>query len=357
MTEGNCRITASLKNQNELLDSIESKNFLVSRYINVTATINKKSFVPGDTISINGKAIKINGKPVDEGTAFIKLGDEGYSEDIKKGAFDFETVLKKTFPSGRHNITIEVKDNDENTGTATAEIIMAAIPTSITISVNNETFAPGDTISSYAILYDQSGEKINAQVSVILYNSWGVDVATKMINNSGQTLEYTFDQKSAVGDWWVYAYSEGLRLRKYISVKKTDMIDADVSNNTLKITNTGNIVFENPVEIIFQSGNSTKTEIKEMNLGIENGKEYELTGADGIYNITIKSGNYEKSFSNVWLTGGVVGASESTKGKAIQNIIAIIIILSVISGAIMLKLKKEKEKPITIRKITIKGKF
>jgi len=353
---GNCAIEATLNGN--IMDNEESKGFLISDEIIISIKLNKESFNPGDVLKIAGEAKKANGQYAD-GIASIKLGKEGYSEIVKKGNFEFETSLKENFLSGDSEIFIEIKDSIGNSGNLSKKITVAAISTTLEISVNNDSFIPGEILKASANLYDQSGNEIdNAVISLILYDSWGLEIIKKIVNSSNEEIEYEFNKKTPTGEWWLYAYSEGIKIRKFISVEEVSKIDADIKENKLTILNIGNIMFKKPLSILFQRGDETKEEIQELGLGIESVKEYKLAAPDGVYNITIKSGDFEKNFNDVYLTGDAVKISEfgADNLSLLKSIVAAAIILAIITAAVILKIKRTRNKPINItRRIMIKN--
>ena len=335
---GECAIEARLEGQNGFSDSIKSAKFTISDELKITFNSYRSNLDPGQTLRIDGMIVKANGEPLD-GTGIITLNNEGYSKTIKKGVFKFETTLIKTFPSGEQELLFEASDDNGNIGRALTNITVTAIPTSLEIISNKEAFVPGDSLESYGILYDQGYKAMNKPVSIILYDSWGLDVLKKMTNEP-DPLVYEFGQKSATGEWWLYAYSEGIKERKFIKVEEVSAIDAELKDNILKIFNTGNTIFKKPVEIMFQQ-DSLNTEIKNLELEIAGNKEYELNAPEGEYNLTIKSEGFEKTFSGVYLTGNIIKIEDLDNNSLnkLQKVLAIVIIMGILATAIILKIK------------------
>jgi len=348
--EGKCHVDASLSDQNNFSDETKSNDFLTSNFINVSLKLNKESFMPGNTIRIKGEAKKANGQYVD-GIASINLGNEGYSAIVKNGAFEFSTDLKNNFPSGENEIAVKVTDSSGNSGTASKTISVASIPTSLEISANNNTFLPGSKLTTAAALYDQSGKEMNTAISLTLYDSWGADAAKKIINNS-ESLEYNFNKDSPTGEWWIYAYAEGIRVRRFISVAEETKIDAALNESTIRIFNIGNTYFKKPVEIIFKNAGTEEKRIEELNLGINGEKELKITAPEGNYDLTVRTDNFEKTFENVYLTGKAIGveAPGMKSFRIAQNIIAIAIIIALAYLVIFLKIKSTKNKGIVVGK-------
>jgi hypothetical protein len=348
--EGNCKIDALLEGQSNFVDSASSKGFIISNEINVSLKFNKETLNPGEILRIKGEAKKANGKYVD-GTVSIKIGNEGYSTLIKNGAFEFDTEIKENFESGINEVAVEVTDSSKNSGTARKEININAIPTSLEIITNNITFLPEDTLKASAVLYDQSGKEMNTAISLTLYDSWGIDTAKKVTNGS-ESLEYTFTKDSSTGEWWVYAYAEGIRVRRFISVAEQSKIEVNLNESILNILNAGNVDFKKPIEILFQNGQVSEKEIKELSLGVDGEKALKLNAPDGTYDITVKTDGFEQTFKGISLTGKAVSVGETGNRtfRLIQNLIAVSIIVGLFALAVFLKITRAKNKRIIIGK-------
>ena len=351
---GNCVINSILESRGAIKDSAQSKRFTVSSAINLSISLNKERFSPGETIILEGDAKKVNDQPV-SGISYITIDGETYLKSVENGKFKFTTLLKKTILSGQNLIKVEIQDKEGNTGEAYKNITINAIPTSLEIKMNKESFIPGDNLEARAVLYDQSGREIAATpISIILYDTWGMEVVKKMTNSS-EGIDYKFDKKSQIGEWWVYAYSEGIKARKFFSVKEFSSIDAKIKESILEIENVGNTLFRKPVEIIF-SGQEKDSKIKEIDLGIDDKKEFELTAPTGFYNITIRSGDIIKQFPDVYLTGNSISiidtkdiAAQKTRGIAALATVGIIAAAALTWQIIRIRgLHNKKKKEIKI---------
>jgi len=334
---GNCKIIVSFEDSGgNIKDSSETSEFLISQIINITLELNKQHFKPSEELRLEGEARKENGEKV-EGIAVLKINKEEHEAMVKNGKFIFEIMLWKGIKSGEHEIEVEVTDNEGNSGKEKRKIYLSAIPTNLEIYTNNNAFVPEDKIIAFAVLTDQNGEKIDKSISLAIYDSWGKERLRKMVVN--ESIEYFLEQDAVPGDWWVYAFSENIRIRRFIYVEEVSKIDVELAGDKLTIKNIGNVIYQKPISITFSKNNRSITEIKELSLGA--GKEigFELT-ASGMHDLHIESEDFEKRFADVPLTGGTIGVRPFS--ASISRKIAIIIAFFMIVLLMFIKLKKAK---------------
>ena len=101
---------------------------------------------------------------------------------------------------------------------------------------------------------------------------------------------------------------------------------------------------------LFQNDKTSETKIKELSLGIAGQEEYLLTAPEGSCNIILKTDNFEKSFEDVYLTGGVIGVRnpENQTLKIAKDIVALAVVIAIAATAIIIKLKRKK--PVIVDK-------
>jgi hypothetical protein len=176
----------------EYIDSAETSVFVISDQINLTSSINKNYFLPGDKIEISGKAVNADGT-LYNGPATVVIDTKEYSINIK-GKFIFNTNLDTTIKSGEHIVSVNIYDSYGNQANEDKTINVQPVPTMIEILLNNESYLPGDTLSAEIQLYDQANDAMNESISVTLYNPWGVDALSKSVK--GDIFNYNFPETS-----------------------------------------------------------------------------------------------------------------------------------------------------------------
>ncbi len=337
---GNCHVFAQIENFNgSALDSARTKDFFVSNIINIALEINKKTFLPGEKVEINAKAIKENGKGA-EGIASIIL-IENQSAILKNGSFSLSYVLPEKIV-GRQEIVVSVEDSAGNKGIARESINVKAVPKDMVLQLNNRTFLPGEKLSVKAILLDQIGNVLDENSSVSLKNPEGKEAAIKVIK-AGENFEYVFANDAKPGDWHVVAYAAGMERKELVYVKEHASISISIEGGILEIRNTGNVVYNKPIEINFEKSGKTITVIKNLNLSIGEEKKFELSAPQGNYDVTINSETAEKTFKNIALTGNVVDVIEEKlkigKGE-FKKLITLVLILAALALVAYIKMRR-----------------
>jgi len=327
---GTCTLKAELKNVNETLESAETSQFPISDSINITLQTSKTYYNPGETVEIIGTVQKANGMQFN-GPGTISF-DKDYSMTVK-GNFIFELKLDPGIKSGRHTFAVTVEDENGNKGKIEQEIFINAIPTKIIISPNKNKFLPNEEISASIYLYDQAGNEMNESMMVSLYDAWGLDVSSKMINNT--EFKYAFKHDAAPGNWWIYAYASGIKERAFFYMDNYKQINISLEGEILKIQNMGNVEYDSPVEIIFSSESENKTESIQLKIPVNKDAVYKLNAPDGNYRITVNGQEIEQSF-DATLTGKVISvnsmdATNVTKTMIVWIFIALIICFSLIA--------------------------
>jgi hypothetical protein len=342
-TGGICTIKAELKKVNEMIDDSETSDFEISSDINLTIQINKKYFLPGEKLEILGSAQKANGLPF---TGIGIINFDGVEHNVNtKGKFAFGITLDQGIQSGEHNILVLMNDSYGNLGSFQDNISVQVVPTSIDINLNEETFIPGDILSAKIGLYDQANDEINESISVTLYNPWGVDVQTEIIKEGDFNFEFSKDVMP--GNWWVYAFSKGIKERKFFYVEEYEKIDADIINDTLKIKNEGNVAYQRPIQILFTSENNTETQVINLDIAVGKTDSFKLNAPDGDYNITIRGNRLEESF-NAILTGKAISVKSPGIGGNLREILVAAFILAILALSFLARYKI-KNKGINVK--------
>jgi len=335
---GDCLILARLEDSsNNLIEEKTSDGFSVSDSIKVELSGIKETYSPGEKIKIEGSAINSNGKDA-EGNAIITI-DMAYTAKVSGGRFSYEDNLPKKMKSGEHLIKVRVEDKEGNFGEAEETIVVKQIPTSVSLSVSKNAINPGDKIVADAVLLDQADDPINEDLILTLYNSWGAEVQRKTVG-SNETFEYQGKSSDSPGNWWIYAYSENLKARKFIYVNELKNVDIIVSGNQLNVTNIGNVVYNGPITVVFIKGDERKEQVIEINLGVGKSESFGLEG-NGEYRIEVKTDEFDRKFDLVSLTGSSVGVRSSQNPWRL--IMAGIFVLLIIVSAGFLQLRKKKQ--------------
>jgi len=315
--------------------TISGNSTIVLKTIEVDAKLSKEKFSPGDKIRITGTA-KIGDNEDINGLVKIKI-DDYYSTAIKDGHFSLEVTLSDLIKSGDHILSIEVKDSEGNTGSVKNHFYVLPMPKRVEVYLNNNSFSPGGTIEASAIVRDQNSEPIDTATIMTVYDSRGAEVAKVVVHDEKFVLDLPSD--ALPGDWWIYAYSDSLKARRFFEVYEEQEIETYVNGSNLFIKNTGNVPYRKPITITFwDKGDS---DVKSVNLNIAVGAEakIELSGF-GKYKLDVASGDAQNHFEGVSLTGGVVGAQ--LYGDVSQLVTGVVVFVSaVVAFALALRIRKK----------------
>jgi len=342
---GRCYVHAVIEDQNnEKVEEQKSNKFVISDFIEVSLTMNRETYKPGEKIKIEGTAIGYNGKEI-EGEALVSI-ETSYHVKVSRGRFVFEQNLNENMRSGNRTIKVMVDDGKGNFGEVEKGINVLPIPTSIQISMNETSFNPGEKIEATAVLLDQAGEQMDSEMILTLYNSWGSEVKRESIRDG--TFEYAGSDSDVSGNWWIYAYSNDLKTRKFLYINEVRSIDIQIDGNILNVTNDGNVGYNGPLVLKFKQDGEQQSETLNINLGLGQSQLFTLTG-EGDYDIEAKSNEFSETFS-ASLTGGAVGIGKIESPWRTGVAIGFILVLLVAAGVLEIR----RERKVKIREMTVK---
>jgi len=229
---------------------------------------------------------------------------------------------------GTYPFRIEVIDEFGNYGIETHDITIPQILTDIDVTTTDAA-VPEERIYYTIEMFDQEGDKIQGIVSVT------IEKTNEII--SFTTHNYTIPKHTAPGNITITASSGEMTETAYIEILKTPKFTFETSNNTVIISNEGNVALDKFIfsydKFIFSYSNLVNQTITEKILpGKEKKFDVSKTTA-GRYNLTI-NGQGPKEITIV------------ETGTEFPLYILIIIIL----GIILFKFKNSFKKPQFIKK-------
>jgi len=306
---GECRVEAKF-----LSEFTQTQNFIVSDGIDVSISIENMSIYAGEETVIKGTAIKKNGEPVN---GFVKLSVEGLnissSSEVVEGNFE----AKLQFPSNvqSRNYVINARVYEEymgvktNIGENSLTLNIKRNPTKLDVALSKQNVIPGESLIFKPIIYDQAGEEILSDVSVKIYDSHN-NIFFQEIMESGGQREIFFETNQSPGYWKINAESLGLNAERLFFVEELEKAKFEVINDTLIITNIGNVEYKKAVQVSI----GEIPDVQNLGLDLGESKKFRLAAPDGAYNVKITDGDSELSINEVTLTGKIVGIKEM-KGK------------------------------------------
>jgi len=357
--EGSCYIVAVLQDSHESkLEETKSPAITLSNKIDVKINLNKKELKPKEKIEVTGTAFKANGQAA-QGIAIITFNtfNKEQAVEVSNGKFSFSTELPADIAPGIHTLTIQVKENN-NSGIATEKITILAVPTTLAIETNNESFIPDSLLMITPKLLDQANNTLKAIISVKLLRQVSLVKTEVLLDetiSSGNSTLFRFTKFSMPGTYTIEASTSSFSARKTIIVEHYEKISADLDSDILHITNIGNVPFQRTIEIEFLIENQSTKKTKKIDLGVGQNISFKLGAPKGTYTIKVNTGTETLEFKNVPLTGYVVATIELNPKSTfdIRWLIGLLVLVAILVIVMLLlrTRKSYKEKKEVVRMI------
>lgn len=322
-----------------------SRTFEISKKLDVSLTLSAFFAKPGEDVNIEGNALRTNGieangeveviiplKGLVTSTASTESSDNSTNSSeeaitgtsdavfygkLSNGSFSVPIALLKNTPSGDYNLVVNVYEKSgsgkiTNQGSTSASLKIFQILTGIDIALNEQNFDPGSYLSIKPSLVDQAGLPIDDDVSIVVKDTNTNRIFEKIIR-SGETFGENLTTNLPSGYYEVDANSGDLNLSKTFFVNEKALISVEIINSTLRVTNIGNIVYKKDIEIQING----KPFVKGIELGIGETKEFRLTGANEMYEVTVlDDGKTSLVNGKVLLTGKAIGVMDNNEAES-----------------------------------------
>jgi len=313
--KGDCLIKAVLKDEYVLTDS-----FKISGTINLNYKIQALELNPGESIIITGTAIKESGKEVD---GFVQIEASSKTDNTKYidqlasinlGAFSISIPAPENMRAGIYPLRLTAYERDSsgeitNQGTSDSLISIKQVARNLEIIIETPEVIPGSSVKFKTILHDQTGDNIASNSSIKIRNN-----KDKLLENlevpTDEFFEYKISSSEPPVEFKLLAENSGLSSESVFKIKEKEDIKIKISNQTLIITNTGNVPYCNKT-VLVKIGNQSLN----IDLCLDVGEEakYILSAPDGEYQVEIISDN-GKLNENVALTGSTIDIREVSAG-------------------------------------------
>ncbi|MGB9707764.1 MAG: hypothetical protein ACPLXC_00315 [Candidatus Pacearchaeota archaeon] len=364
---GSCYISATLEdNYNTKIEETKTPTVSLSNKINIVLNVNQNEFEPKDKLELSGTATKENVQAA-SGIATITLSQgKDYSSSVPNGKISFSLDLPADIAPGQHQITVSIKDNNNNQGTAAINITILSVPTTLTIETNNDSFIPNSLLMITPKLLDQANNTLDATITTKLSRQVSLIKNEKLLEEliaSGNNTVYRFTEFSPPGDYIIEAStstSKGeFNSKKILKVEYYEKIKVDLQGDTLYISNIGNVPFKRAIEIEFMIENQSTKKVIDLDLKINENATFKLEAPKGTYTIKVNTGSEILEFKSVPLTGYVVATIELNKSQKLDfrglvGLVALAVVLIVIM--ILLRTRRShKEKKGIIKMMKNNG--
>ncbi len=340
-TSGTCKIKAVLDDDYAL-----TKEFEVSNLINIKILSKEREFNPGEDIIIEGEALKKNRETVNGIIELKVIENNSTIKDVtgtvKRGYFLVNFSLPAETKAQQYLTKIDVYEKNKgkktNEGSTNFNILIRQVPTSLEIILDKEV-EPGTSAKIKAVLYDQTGETINSNVTLKIKNN--KDILLQEIEKpTGEVFEFPIPYNEPPSEFKVLANSNGLNSESEFKITEKEEIKVETINKTMIITNIGNVPYNET--ILVKIGNETK----EMNviLGVDESKKYILSAPEGEYPIKVLSSKGNIFNGKVILSGKAVEIEEAKVVVLRKSLIwlFVIILLGISAFLFFRRIRKKK---------------
>jgi hypothetical protein len=313
--KGKCKIIARYKQE-----TIKTNGFEITNNVDVDVNLEKLNYESGEQLIIKGQAVKENTEKL-TGYVDIVIEDSGIrlKRNIVNGDIDLNFNLSENIKPGSYSLIIEAYEKNEqgditNRGKSIKKIGIKQQPSKLEIAVNQQKVTPGKNISFKVILYDQSNNEMKGNIGVSIKNNFDEEVFKKLVSTD-QEIVFPISTNASAGYWKIQASVFELSSKRLFYVEENQKAKFNILNDTLIITNIGNVPYKKAVQIVI--GN--EVEIKETEIPVGQSKKFRLLAPDGIYNVRITDGSNTYTESDVSLTGNIIGVMDIRKQLSLWN--------------------------------------
>ena len=326
--KGKCKVKGTFKG-----DSVLTNEFSVSDKITIIPESNNTIFTPGVPALIKGSALNENGDPAN---GFIDLKVvEGESillskhNTINNGFFSMSIIFPEEIKAGRYLLELSAYEEESgetinektNLGFTAYNIDVTQVPTSLEIILDKEV-VPGTNAKIKAVLHDQTGKNIASLAKITIKDDKkGIIAQTEKATDEYLEIPIAYNQKSSV--WEVRAEFNSLTAESTFLIQEKKDVNISLVNNTLTITNVGNVPYNDAVTIKI----GDKILFVETGLDVDESKKYKLTAPDGEYQISVLKEGGDELILSSFLTGRVINAKEKKGIRGLFSFAWIFIIL------------------------------
>jgi hypothetical protein len=209
-------------------------------------------------------------------------------------------------PAGDYRIDVFAYEESSgirtSKGEAIANLKVSQVLTKIDIALGLQSLDPGQDLSFKSRLLDQSEQNIEEKVSVVIRDENLKRIFERIIP-SEETIIYNIPTNLSAGYYEIEAFSSGFSEIKNFYVNEKKIVSVQLINETLIVTNIGNMKLE---DYSIQIDLNGKPFVKKVTLDLGEKQEFKLTG-DGDYDVKISDGEKELLQNRVILTGDAVG--------------------------------------------------
>ncbi len=298
--------------------------FMLAGEVLLIAQPDKLHYSPGDRIGISGDATILN-QLLKDGKVTMTLTNVSVEGNVFEGKFSASIKIPFTITSGTQTIHIVLEDDSGNRGVQDISVIVDPHAESFSISQLQDSYLPLEIVKITPALLDQAGNVIQTDIAMIIRNTKGKDVFTDTLPSNNE-YEFQIPEFALPGSWTLHFFAMDVEKDVSLMIGQQIILDYALGNETLYITNKGNIRCSGPIKISYKGVDRDFTFVKEFSLDSNETSTFNL--AQGVQPGTYEIDVAGKAFKDVVITKKSLTAEGVT--IIILGVIIVLLILLLI---------------------------
>jgi hypothetical protein len=190
--------------------------------------------------------------------------------------------------------------------------LASAYSLDITFPNEKTSFASGEAITFKVIIYDDSGNQIDGEVSIVVEDAER-QVRIERIVTSKDLVSIDLGERATSGQGVIQAEYQEVKAIAFFEVGRKELALFEIEGNNLKVTNIGNTKYSRVITITI--GETIGTKEPELEPG--QSTSYRLVAPEGTYNVRVTDGITSLIRGDVPLsgTGQVIGAIDDSASR------------------------------------------
>ena len=266
---GNYTTTVSLMDASlmELQKIGLDSTLIVDSKYNIIVELNKMQINPGDKVLVEGSVQRNSDSSLlDKGNVKIMFDSTEYKTSLINQKFSYEFSIPFDIKSNYHTLQLSIVDEHGNVGENSAQFFVVAVPTSLTISTEKDSYLPEELVKISVGLVDQAGDEVAQETQLKIYSPRSKKILDELMV-SNQDYTFALSKNSEPGDWRIVVKSENLRNEKMFTIETVKKIDVSVNGQYLDVVNVGNVDYEDNLIIFVDTDNFSSQRRTSLNPG------------------------------------------------------------------------------------------
>lgn len=302
---GQCTLDASYGGQ-----ARSSSSFLITRTLIIEASTEKSVYRPDESLKVTGTVRTPNGRNA-KGYADLSFAGLTLSVPVNDGRFSLNVTLPHKIAPSEHELELQVYEKDSsgdisNEGTFTQTLRIGEILDTVTVTSSTDELTTGNDLVFTTYAFNQVDAAIDRDIAIELLNPSGQAQFSRLVR-SGTEQRFFLPLNATPGNWRVVASVDDVRNEAVISVLEHEIATFEVQNNTLLVTNVGNVPYDESVEISFNN----VTVVRAISVPLGASRTFKLSAPDSTYDISVRAGSQEFKTQGVALTGRAIDVGSS----------------------------------------------